>query len=346
MIAGVQPEYCKNEGRNRWRPGGKRWGRGVLLAALLVVLLAPLAGAAKRKEPVKIGVLTTAGGPTPMDFGLRDGLVELGYREDEDFIIGVRFTRGDASLLPAAARDLVRYGVDIIFAVGEEAAKAALQATTRIPIVFSGISDPVELGLVKSFARPGGNITGVTNLAMVLSAKRLQTFRKLIPGLKRVLFPYNVNNPFARKRATEYRRAAQRLGIVLVELPLQTLEAARAALTRIRKGEMDGILSPQFPDLNIIGHILEVTARPGIPSMFNGRFNVEEGGLASYGPSFYNSGWLAARLVDKIIKGENPGEIPVEVDPNIEFTINLKVAEALGLKIAPEVLFQADRLIR
>ncbi len=115
---------------------------------------------------------------------------------------------------------------------------------------------------------------------------------------------------------------------------------------RIRKGDVDGILSSGHADLNILGFLLELTSRPGIPTMFSERFMVEEGGLAGYGPSFYQAGRLAARMVDKIIKGVKPAEIPVEVDPNVEFTINLKVAKALGLTIAPEVLYQADRLIR
>ena len=126
--------------------------------------------------------------------GLIEGLVALGYRENEDFVIGVRFTRGDSAVLPAVARELVRDGVDILFCVGESEAKAAQQATTTHPIVFSAVGDPVGQGLIQSYARPGGNLTGVSELNLELSAKRLQLFTELLPGLKRVLFPYHANN--------------------------------------------------------------------------------------------------------------------------------------------------------
>src|SRR5499426_4014459 len=142
--------------------------------------------AEERAQPIKIGVLTSSWGPTPMTVGLRDGLLELGYRENEQFVLGVRFTQGDLTALPAAARELVQYGVDIIFASEADPAKAAQMATTRIPIVFSEVDDPVGLGLIQSFARPGGNITGVTDLQFELIPKRLELFHEIIPGLKRV----------------------------------------------------------------------------------------------------------------------------------------------------------------
>jgi putative ABC transport system substrate-binding protein len=159
--------------------------------ALILVsseLLTGDVGAEERTRPVQIGVLTASWGPTPQTVGLRDGLLELGYKEDEQFVIGVRFTQGDLTALPAAARELVQYGVDIIFASEEDPAKAAQMATTHIPIVFSYVLDPVGLGLIQSFARPGGNITGVTDLHLELGPKRLEVFREIVPGLKRVLY--------------------------------------------------------------------------------------------------------------------------------------------------------------
>src|SRR5712691_11740660 len=137
-------------------------------------LLTSSVSAEERAQPIKIGVLTESWGPTPNTVGLRDGLLELGYRENEQFVIGVRFTQGDLTVLPAAARELVQYGVDLIFADAYDSAKAAQMATTRIPIVLIGGSDPVGLGLIQSFARPGGNITGVTGLYLELSPKRLE----------------------------------------------------------------------------------------------------------------------------------------------------------------------------
>jgi putative ABC transport system substrate-binding protein len=278
--------------------------------------------------------------------GLRDALVQLGYRENEDFVIGVRFTQGDLAALPAAARELVQYGVDLIFVAEEDPAKAVQMATTRIPIVFVTVGDPVGLGLVQSFARPGGNITGVTDLHTELGPKRLELFREIVPGLKRVLFLYDPVDAHSVEQARVYRDAAHRLGVVLVEQVVRTAEEARATLAQVRKGDVDGVLAPRCCSLNIPGFILEATAQQAIPTMFRAAFWVERGGLASYGPDYYESGRQAARLVDKILNGEDPAEIPVEVNPKIELAINIKVAKSLGLSVKPEVLYRADRLVR
>ena len=161
-----------------------------------------------------------------------------------------------------------------------------------------------------------------------------------------MLLPYNANSATQAAYVKQYRTAAQRLGIVLVERKLLTMGEARHALARVRKDDIDGILAPRDADLNIPGFVLEATTRRGIPTMFDSVFWLKDGGVASYGPSYIASGRQAARLVDKIIKGMNPGEIPVEVDDYFEFTINLKVAKALGIIIPPEVLYRADRIIR
>jgi putative ABC transport system substrate-binding protein len=272
----------------------------------------------------------------------------LGYREHEQFDLGVRFTQGELAALPAAARDLVQYEVDLIFASEVPAAKAAQMATTRIPIVFAGGGgNPVEMGLIQSFAHPGSNVTGVVNLDVDLGPKRLAVFRALVPGLHRVLFPYDPTDTSSMAAVRGYREAARRLGLVLVEQTVQTQAEAQAALAQVRKGEVDGIIGPPHVAWNIQGFILENAVPQGIPTMFETAFYVEQsGGLASYGPNSYATGRQAARLVDKILKGTKPAEIPVETNATIEFVINMKAAKALGLTIAPEVLYQADRLVR
>src|SRR4030095_15086095 len=154
------------------------------LILLMLVALKPLVivdvGAAERTKPILIGVLTDSWGPTPGTVGLRDGLIELGYRENQDFVIGVRFTQGDIAALPQAARELVEQGVDILFTINPAPTKAAQIATSRIPIVFYGTGDPIGLGLIKSFAHPGGNITGITDLDLELDSKRLEIFKEMI----------------------------------------------------------------------------------------------------------------------------------------------------------------------
>jgi putative ABC transport system substrate-binding protein len=302
--------------------------------------------AAERSRPFRIGALTSSWGPTPIITGMRDGLLALGYREGQDFVLGVRFTQGDITALPAAARQLVQYGVDLIFVDADEPARAAQQATTQIPIVFGSVNDPKGLGVVRSFARHGGNMTGVTDMELDLGPKRLQIFREMLPHLQRVLFPYNADEAYAVKMASVYREAAQHLGIELIERAVRTPEEAQTALTQLRQGEVDGILAPRSNSLNIHGFILDIATQRRLPTMFSAPFFPEHGGLASYAPDTYETGRQAARLVDKILKGANPAELPVEVNHKIEFVINLKTAKALGLTIAPEVLFGADRVIQ
>lgn len=324
-----------------------RWRR-VALAVLVAGagLLLASASAAQRPRPARIGVLTVSFGLPPTAAGLRDGLRSLGYREDQDFVLGVRFTRGDTTALPAAARELVQQGVDLIFAAEGTPALAARQATTRIPIVFAGVGDPLGLGLVESFARPGGNLTGVVDQDIELGPKRLEMFRQIVPGLKRVLYLYDANDTYAMAEARVYRDAARHLGLEMIEREVRTQKEAEAALARIQRGEVHGILSPSNASLNILGYILETAVRRGFPTMGQGAFWVEQGGLASYGPDGYDTGRQAARLVDKILKGARPADVPVEVNSRIEFVMNLKAARALGLTVPSEVLYRANRLVR
>jgi putative ABC transport system substrate-binding protein len=319
----------------------------VTVLTLVVSSMYPLsrAHADDRNRPVRIGALTESWGPTPQVVGLRDGLTALGYQEDRDYFLGIRFTQGNRAALPTAARELVELGVDLIFA-DTNSAKAAQLATSQIPIVFANEDDPIGEGLVQSFARPGGNITGVADLTLELGPKRLQLFQEMLPGLRRVLFPYDASSAYSLKEAETYRRAARQLGMELVEKPVHTPEEARDVLSRLQPGEVDGVLPPICCALNIPGFVLDLMPAKRIPAMFESAFWPERGAFASYGQDYYESGRQAARLVDKILKGQQPGEIPVEVNSKLEFVINLKTAKAMGLTIAPEVLFQADRIIR
>ena len=323
--------------------GSRALGALLFLGALL---LPAGAAALKHGEPIRIGALTTSWGPTPEVVGLRDGLVALGYQEDEHFDIGVRFTSGDKPKLSEAARKLVEFGVDVIFAVGTPAAMAAQGATENIPIVFVAVGDPVRSGLVESYARPGGNTTGVADNNTALAPKRLEMFKLLIPRIRKVLFVYDSTEPGTVARAAAYRGAGARLGISLVERVVQTEAEARAVFATVENGQVDGLLAPELLSGNIPGLVVETAVRKGIPSMFGGAFYVDLGGLASYGPGEYSMGQQAARLVKKIMRGVSPAEIPVEVNNDIEFTVNLKTAKALGLKIPPEVLYRATRIVR
>jgi putative ABC transport system substrate-binding protein len=279
--------------------------------------------------------------------GLRDGLVDLGYQENVDFVLGIRFTQGDRTILPVAARQLVEAGPMLVFADSHSTARAVQHATTRIPIVFAAVEDPVGAGLVQSFARPGGNITGVATRDIALGPKRLQVFHALVPALTRVVFLYEATDGSAEEAAHLYQEAAQRLGMTFVAQGVRTPEDVQTRLAQVRPQEGEGLIAPRCCALDIPGLILEAATRRQIPTMFGTKtFWIEHGALASFGSSFYAAGRQAARLVDKILKGALPAEIPVEVNATIEFTINLTTADALGLVIAPDVLDEADYLVR
>jgi putative ABC transport system substrate-binding protein len=317
----------------------------VLIGLTAMASWLPPVASAQANRPVRIGALTASWGPTPGIVGLRAGLIERGYREPEDFVIGVRFTQGDLPAISTAARELVEQKVDILVVGTGAEARAVQKITLRIPIILIGGGvDPVAQGLAKSFAKPGGNLTGVVNQEE-LAPKRLEILRGIVPGLKRVLFVHDPADPYAAPELASYRDGASRLGLTLVERAVGTRDEARAVLGGLRRREVDGIVAPWEMSLNIPGFVSEAGIRLSIPTMFPDPIYVEEGGLASYGPDHQESGKLAARLVDKIVRGTPPGDIPIEVDNRIYFALNLKAARGIGLLMSPEILLRANRVI-
>jgi putative ABC transport system substrate-binding protein len=325
-------------------------GLSTSLLTVFLTLLTLALGAvsvAKPARPVLIGALTESWGPTPPIVGLRDGLVHLGYQEERDFVLGVRFTRGNRDALPRAARELVDAGAHVLFTDSNGTAKAAQLATTEIPIVFAGVEDPVGAGLIQSFAKPGGNLTGIASLDTELGPRRLQLFHALVPTLKRVLYLYAANDIYAQHAAALYRWAAQRLGMTLVEQVVHTEEDVHTALADLRQRNVDGMLAPRCCALNISGFILEAAKQQAVPSMHvNRTFWIEQGALTAFGANHYDLGFQAARFMAKIMQGAHPATLPVEADSSIEFTINLQQAKTLGLTIDPAVLVQADYVVR
>jgi putative ABC transport system substrate-binding protein len=228
---------------------------------------------------------------------------------------------------------------------GAYEARALQAATGRIPIVFMSGSDPVRTGLVQSLARPGGNVTGIADLDVELAPKRLEILRELVPGLKRVFFAYAAGDPFMVSELDGYREAARRLGMTLVERPVHTQTEAQTALSSVQKTEVGAILSPRYLSLNIPGFIIEAGLREKIPTMLHASFHVEQGGLASYAADLYQLGRQAARLVERIMKGATPADIPVERTTRFELVLNRKTATTLGLRIPPEIVLRVDRFI-
>jgi putative tryptophan/tyrosine transport system substrate-binding protein len=319
----------------------KAIGAGIAAAACF-----PRGFAAQPARPVLIGALTASWGPTPAIAGLRAGLKELGYREDRDFVLGVRFTQGNSAELPAAARGLVKSGADIIVtSSGGNAANAAQLATSKIPIVFLGESDPVGRKLVASLPRPGGNITGVSNLEIELSPKKLEIFRELVPTLKRIVVVYDATNNEALERLAVDRNSARRAGLTLVERAVRSEDEASAAIAGVQKNEADGFYCSRLLALNIPGLVLDHSIKRSIAAMFDESYFVERGALASYSANSQEIGRQGARLVGKILKGAKPADIPVEQPTKFELVVNQKTARTLGIKIPASILLRADKVI-
>ncbi|HEU5194743.1 MAG TPA: ABC transporter substrate-binding protein [Methylomirabilota bacterium] len=300
---------------------------------------------AQRSRPVRIGAISESWGPTPALVGIKDGLLELGYREHDDFVIGVRFTRGDFGAVPTVTRDFIQQGLDVLVLGSTSTLAAALKIAPTVPVIFVASLDPVALGVVRSYAKPGGNVTGVTTEDVELAPKRLELLRALAPGVKRVLFAYDSGNAASAVEAKAYREAGRVLGVELVERPVRTQDDAKLVFANLSRGDVQAILAPFAVTLNIPGFILDNTARLRVPTMFNDRFYVERGGLASYGASAYESGRQAARILDKVIRGGRPGDIPIEANNRVEFVVNAKVARAMSLTVPRDLLPRIDSLL-
>jgi putative tryptophan/tyrosine transport system substrate-binding protein len=280
----------------------------------------------------------------------QQGLRELGYVEGKNVILEYRYTEGNVALLPELAADLVRRHVDIIVAAGAGYAGvlAAKHATTTIPIVMVSIAtDPVESGLVESLARPGGNITGFTNLAIEAAGKRLELFKATVPTLVRVAALYDPANPGNVLHVNEVQTAARSLGSTLQLWKVQGTDDFERVFAALREERPDGLYVPGGPLTRANEtRIVDFAVKSGFPSVHVSRDAVEAGGLISYAYAIVDQYRRTATYVDRILKGAKPADLPVEQPTKFELVINLKTAQALGLTIPPTLLFQADEVIR
>jgi putative ABC transport system substrate-binding protein len=294
----------------------------------------------------RIGILSPAPPAavtgSPFD-AFREALRELGYVEGKNIVLEFRFAAGYARL-PELAADLVRLQVDVIVTDGgNTVARAALNATRTIPIVMGTTTDPVASGLVASFARPGGNVTGFTLTHLELVGKRLQLLKEMVPAVTRVAVLWDQTSAPLQFRAAE--AAAPSLGVQLVSLPVRgpaDLDAAFEAASRQRAGALLQLSSRMMFDNRKA--IVERALKHRLPGLFELGFEAS-GALASYGPSVSDNFRRAAVYVDKILKGARPGDLPVEQPAKFYLVINLKTARAIGLTIPPSVLLQSTRII-
>ena len=321
------------------------------LAVILVVglTLVPFAAHAQRAGNVyRVGLLGPAAERVYTESlrSLRTGLRELGYVEGKNIVFEYRFAEDKYERLPGLAAELVRANVDIIVVHSTPGTRAAKQATPTIPIVMVNVADPVGAGLVASLARPGRNITGVSNIDVGLAAKRLELLKEVVPKLSLVGVVRNPDNASGELQLRETQAAARSLGIEIQLFDARDrkeLESAFSVMAKARADAFTVMGDPLF--LSQQNQIANLATTKRLPSVFARNENVEAGGLMSYGPTFADQFRQAATFVDKILKGAKPGELPVEEPTRMYLVINLKTAKALGLTIPQSILLRADQVI-
>jgi ABC-type uncharacterized transport system substrate-binding protein len=316
----------------------------------LVILLTSIGCAssadAQSTKTYHVGVLHAGGPYYHAVEGLRDGLKEVGFQEGKQYTVHILETKGDLKAAETAAKSLEQEKVDVIFSVPASVSLAAKRATSTVPIVFFAGSDPVESGLVKSFAKPGGRVTGVYLLTADLTGKRLEILKETSPKLRSVIAFYNPDNPVVGESVKSARDAAHRLGIKLIEREVHSSQELQAALQLLKPGDADALFL--VSDATIQSHsqwIIDVVKARKLPTMFYDRSLVADGGLVSYCVSYYQIGRLAAKYVQRVMSGANPADIPVERSDRFELVVNVKTAREIGLTIPRVVLGRADEVI-
>jgi putative ABC transport system substrate-binding protein len=316
---------------------------------MVLQMLGPLvAGAQQTGKVQRVGVLAS-GSPTtsgPFIEALRRGLHDLGWVEGRNVALDVRFAEGSMDRLAGLAAELVRGEPDVIVAGPSTVAQAARRATATIPIVMVGVGDPVALGFAASLSRPGGNMTGLASFLPELSAKSLQLFKELVPGVTRIAILMNPGNPAHEPSLKQTETAALALALTIVPVRARGPEefaGAFDAMVAGRAGAAEIYGDPVFARHR--DGLVTLALRARMPTMFRGRQDVEAGGLMAYGPDFLDLNRRAAVFVDRILKGAKPGELPIEQPTKLELLINMKTARVLGLAVPPALLLRADRVI-
>ena len=321
----------------------------LIVALAAGCLAAPLAAGAQQQvgKPSRIGVLMNLYLPDAHPpQALRQRLRDLGYVEWQNLVIDWRYQLGGSNRLPTLAAELVRLKPDVIVADVTVAIRAAMQATSTIPIVMASSADALGAGLVASLGRPGGNVTGVTIMLAELSAKRLQLLKEAAPNVSRVAVLRDPTIPWHRALLKEIEAVAPALRIQPVVVNVRSRDDLGDAFLEMTKGRVDAVFVSHTMTPSARGQIIEFAAKNRLPTMFMDRDYVAAGGLMSYGSNFSEQFRHAAEYAAKILKGARPGDLPVEQPTKFEFVINLKTAKALGLTLSPSILDRADDVIQ
>ncbi len=323
-----------------------------LFCFALCAMLFSLCFPAQAQQPAKIPRIGYLEAVSPSigavrSEAFRQGLRELGYVEGKNIVTEYRYAEGKRDRLPALAAELVRLKVDVIVTAGASATRAAKKATSTIPIVMAQDSDPVGKGIVASLARPGGNITGLSTLAPEISGKQLELLKEIVPKLSRVAVLGTSTRPGNAQTLREVELAAGAFKVEVRYLDVLDPKKIETAFGAARKERVDAVLV--LAGRILISHrtqVVELAVKSRLPAIYPFPVYVEAGGLMSYGVRRSDLFRRAATYVDKILKGANPAEFPVEQPTKFELVINLKTAKALGITIPPTLLLQATKVIK
>jgi putative ABC transport system substrate-binding protein len=315
-------------------------------------MLFALCSFAEAQQPAKvhrIGYLSAASAEADKNrfAHFQRGMQDLGYIEGKNIVIEQRYAAGHFEKIAELPEEFIRLRVDVLVVYGDAAILAAKNATSTIPIVMTVHPDPVGDGIVASLARPGGNVTGLSDLHTVLATKRLEILKEVVPSASRIAVFFHAANPTLLRQLKDIQEIAPAFRVTVLSVPVTGPDDFDRAFTTMRKERAGGLMVLGSPLIGIHRRqILDLAVKNRLPAIYTVRENPEAGGLMSYGANFHELWRRAAIYVDKILKGRKPADLPVEQPTKFEFVINLKAAKQIGLTIPPNVLARADRVIR
>lgn len=320
-----------------------------MLTVLAASLFAPTFTHAQQTSPPKrIGVVLLAFNQDSEEGkAFRRGLLDAKIVDGRDVEIEWREAAGNIDRLPEFLTDLTKRKVDVIVVESTVAALAAKRATTTIPVVMAFVADPVGSGIVQSLARPGGNITGLSNMTMELGVKRLQLLKDTVPQAKRIGVLWNPDTPWHQRAVERLLAAAPQMAVQLEVLPVQTSAELVPTFTKFMQAKIDALLIVDSPFFGVQGgQIFDLVEKNRLPTASVGLRHRKQGALLTFGPDTRDLFHRAAGMVAKILKGAKPADLPVEQPTKFELVINLKTAKALGLTIPETILMRADEVIK
>jgi putative ABC transport system substrate-binding protein len=319
----------------------------LITASAILMLVFTEAGFAQTPKLRRIGVVHPGGGVSETLEGLRQGLRELGLEEGKHFQLAIKDVEGDAIAVDEIARNFEKENVALIYALTTPIITKAKAATNKVPIVFTIGSDPVGAGLVESFAKPGGRLTGVHYLARDLTAKRLEILKEILPKISRVVTFYDPNNKVAVDGAGMAREEAKRLGIKLIERHVGSVDELKRELQKLKVGDADAFLYSPDPMIGSQSQLLiDVATAKKMPTMFQDQSLVVKGALAAYGQNYLEIGRTSAKYVQRVLNGAQPKDLNIETIDSVELAFNLQTAQQLGVKIPPQVLARAQKVVK